>query len=150
MALIHEGTHKAAIAAFSLRNVDARHPGNGAMRKVPVLDITVSVQGHGNVKGSIFLANDDARDGKASSQEYGFDRLRKLGWNGEPDGQFRGLIGRDVDVEVEHKVSGGKTYANVKYFNVPVTSSVDPAAAAALFGASVKPFEAHDDTDVPF
>ena len=148
--MIREGNHKATIAAFSLRNVDARHPGTGATRKVPVLDITVSIAGHGNVKGSIFLANDDARDGKASSREYGFDRLRRLGWDGKPDGQFRGLIGRDVDVEVEHKANNGKTYANVKYFNVPVTSSVDPSAAAALFGASVKPLESPDDSDLPF
>ena len=150
MALIPEGNHKASIAAFSLRNVDARHPATGAMRKVPVLDITVSIHGQGNVKGSIFLARDDARDGKASSQEYGFDRLRRLGWDGKPDGQFRGLIGRDVDVEVEHKASNGKTYANVKYFNVPVASSVDRDAAMALFGNDVKPFESPDDSDVPF
>ena len=143
MALIVEGTHKATIAAFALRNVNVQG------RTVPVLDITVTVEGKGNVKGSLFLASDDASNGKPCSRDANFKRLRELGWNGEPDGQFKGLVGSPVSVEVEHKVSGSKTYANVKYFNVPPRNSVDMGAARALFGESAKPL-ADDGGDIPF
>lgn len=142
--MIAEGIHAATILAFALRSVEVRG------RKTPVLDITANVKDHGPVKGSLFLNDDDAANGKSSSRERSFTTLRKLGWDGKPDGQFAGIVGKPVSVTVEHKASGGKTYANVKYFNPPITSSVDADAAKALFGASVKPFESPDDTDVPF
>ena len=144
MALIAEGTHKATIAAFALRNVPLR--GN----PVPVLDITVTIEGKGNVKGSLFLASDDASNGKPCSRDANFKRLRELGWNGEPDGQFKGLVGSTVSVEVEHKANGAKTYANVKYFNPTPRNSIDMGAARALFGDSAKPLMADDGGDIPF
>lgn len=140
--MIAEGIHAATILAFSLKHVTV----NG--RSVPVLDITANVKGEGPVRGSMFLNDDDAANGKLSSRERSFATLRKIGWNGEPDGQFNGLVGKPVSVDVVHKASGGKTYANVKYFNPPITSSVDHSAAVALFGATVKPFVSDDD--IPF
>lgn len=142
--MIAEGIHAATILAFALRSVEVRG------RKTPVLDITANVKDHGPVRGSLFLNDDDAGDGKPSSRERSFATLRKLGWDGEPDGRFTGLVGKPVSVTVEHKTSNGKTYANAKYFNPPITSSVDPEAAKALFGATVKPLVAVDDTDIPF
>jgi hypothetical protein len=144
--MIAEGTHDAVILAFALRNVTVRG------KATPVLDITANVKGEGPVRGSMFLNDDDANPDKGypCSRDRSFDTLRRIGWDGQPDGQFNGLVGKPVSVEVIHKASGGKTFANVKSFRAPVKSSVDPAAAAALFGASVKPFESPDDTDVPF
>lgn len=142
--MIAEGIHAATILAFALRNVEVRG------RATPVLDITANVKDHGPVKGSLFLNDDDAGNGKPSSRERSLRTLRALGWNGEPDGRFTGLVGKPVSVDIIHKASGGKTYANVRYFNPPITSSVDADAAKALFGASVKPFESPDDTDIPF
>jgi hypothetical protein len=142
--MIAEGTHDAVILAFALRNVTVRG------KATPVMDITANVKDKGPVKGSMFLNDDDADPvkGYKSSRDRSFDTLRRLGWDGEPDGQFNGLVGKPVSVEVIHKASNGKTFANVKSFRVPVKSSVDPAAAAALFGESVKPFI--PDEDIPF
>lgn len=141
--MVNEGIHKAVILAFALKNVEVRGV------KTPVLDITVDVSGN-VVRGSMFLNDNDASDGKPSSRERSLRTLRALGWNGEPDGRFTGLIGKPVSVDIIHKTNGGKTYANVRFFNPPITSSVDADAAKALFGASVKPFEHNDDSDIPF
>ena len=142
--MIREGLHDGTILAFALRNVKVRD------RDTPVLDITANVKGEGPVKGSMFLNDDDADPAKGypSSRERSYQTLRRIGWDGEPDGQFNGLVGKPVTIDVVHKVSGGKTYANVKSFRAPIKSSVDPAAAATLFGASVKPFVSDDD--IPF
>jgi len=150
--ILAEGHYKATIAAFALRNVEARHSDTGVKRVVPVLDLTATVKDNGkshNVRGSLFLASDDAKGDKPCSRDANFRRLRDIGWNGEPDGQFKGLVGSPVDIEVEHKASGGKTYANVKYFNVPPKNSVDMGAARALFGDTAKPL-ADDGGDIPF
>ena len=144
--MIREGFHEATVLAFSLRNVQVRG------KAVPVLDITANVRGEGPVRGSMFMCDDDEnpQEGYPCSRDRSFETLRKIGWDGQPDGQFNGLIGKPVSIDVVHKASGGKTFANVKTFRAPIKSSVDPEAAVALFGNTVKPFAAIDDTDIPF
>ena len=158
--LIAEGRHKGTITAFALRNVQVRG------KTVQVLDITASLKEtvkttdesgkvskettrtH-NVRTTLFLATDDGSGNRPCSRDANFKRLRDIGWNGEPDAQFRGLVGASVEVEVEHKANGGKVYANGKYINPAPRNSVDMGAARALFGDNAKSIEDKSD-DVPF